>query len=709
MRPIRRLIFVVPFVLWAQPARGGILSNVLVNPGFEEGTNMGTAGWVQWGNAWRMDAPCRGGTNAGKLFGNWSTTTNFSYFYQVFPASRGQVWSGTAWVYNPPGDEMRGENRAYLTVGFLDAGGTGVLYCASPKQLIATSPTNEWIPLSVSARAPWNTAYASLILNFMQVTNAGGSARFDDCAFGLATTTTVRFADRDWIVYDWSWDWVNRTNMIIFSTNRVSVDTNGWLHLSIREEDGHWWCAELESVGWMGYGEYAWAVEGPLDRLESNTILGLFSFDEPRGVTNYEIDIEISRSLVGGYQSNLLYTVQPWYIPGNGYQTPMTLTNPTTTHRFRWTPDQAHWLGYYGHTREPASSNLVFAERVYVSDNVPTPPARCEINFWLCEGLAPADTQYLECVIKDFRFTPFAGVLLADDFGDGSRSNVWQEFGYSGHEIEETNGCLRVRPGLTWETAGYMTVHELGWDEGGAEYTFSALLKTISVDTARSGDDIAAILSFCSAPSNGWAAVDALTLEGLYDSENDRLTLILFSKDQLPGTWGRTNFAGTVTNASGYFAAGGMDLGVTLKRDSYVLAIRDTNGAPVSMTVDSGSCTGLHGLTWHLHRGCWEVGAWNYDPARGSVFWDRTEVRVDPPSEAAFPVGLTLSNGAAALSWTSGFYRLYSVMRSTNLVQGFSPCVTNLRYAPPLNLFTDAVGAAGAVFYYIESSADVIE
>ncbi len=704
-----RVIWLSVMGLTAVCSFGGVIqSNVLLNPGFELGSNDVPSSWTTLGNAWRQGSPSHSGTNAGKLFGNWSETTNFSYFYQIVPASRGQVWSGTAWAYNPGGDEMRGENRAYVTIGFLDSAFQGVLYCPSPKQLIATSPTNQWIPLSVSARAPWNAAYATFILAFMQVTNAGGSARFDDCAFGLSATTTVHFANRDWAVFDWSWDWVNRTNTIVCSTNCVSVDSNGWLHVSIRKDDGHWWCGQLETIDWMGYGEYAWTVEAPLDRLESNSILGLFAFDEPRGPTNYEIDIEVSRSLVGGGASNLLYTVQPWYVPENGYQTPLALTNTETTHRFQWTPGEAHWLSYYGHGRGPVQSNEILAERVYVSTNVQAPPAHGEINLWLCEGLAPAGTQYLDVVVKDFRFTPYSGDLVADDFNDGARSNVWNEFGYSDHTIEETNGCLRVRPGLSWETAGYMTAHELGWDPGGMEYTFSALLKTIRVETARSGDDMAAILSFCSENNNGWMATNALTLEGLYDADSDALTLILFSKVLSSGEWGRTNFAGTVTNASQCFAAGGIDLAVTLAKESYTLTVRGANGQPVSMQPDAGALTGPHGLNWRLHRGCWEIGAWNDDPARGSVCWDRTSIRVGPPTDPPFRAELCATSEAATLSWSSAFFRTYSVLKSTNLLHGFAPFATNLPSAPPLNLLTDALNSAGATFYRVKSSPDAL-
>ena len=197
-------------------------------------------------------------------------------------------------------------------------------------------------------------------------------------------------------------------------------------------------------------------------------------------------------------------------------------------------------------------------------------------------------------------------------------------------------------------------------------------------------------------------------MESLYDSDNDCLTLIFFTKDRLPQTWGRTNFIGTVTNATRYFAEGGVDLRLTLNKDSYKLAACRTNGVPVAMSVDSGSLTGLHGLSWRLDRGYWQIGAWNADPARGSVFWDRTDIRVDAPRESPFRVDLQAAGDGSELSWSSCFYRTYSVMTSTNLSQGFSPYATNISPVPPLNLYTDLLNSAGAVFYRIGSSADVL-
>ena len=689
---------------WSLHAQAVIIGNVLQNPDFAWGTNLEAAAWIKSGNAWRLGAPCRSGTNAAKLFGNWSAPTNFSYYQQIFPASRGQVWRGTAWGLNPVDDRMNGENRAYLSVGFFDESFNGLLFTPSPQQITAATPAGQWLPMSVAARAPQGTAYACFILNFMQVTNAGGSARFDDCEFGLSTTNFIRFAHRDWLIYDWSWDGVNRTNMIVFSTNCVSVDSNGWLHLSIRNLDGHWWCGEVESMDWMGYGEYSWFVDSPLDMLESNTVVGLFCFDEQRGETYREIDIEVSRTLMSGGQSNLLYTIQPWYFPENGYQLPMTLTHHETTHRFRWTPGQVHWQSYYGHTREPAGPQGLIGDRLVASRAVPTPPMKCEINFWLGEGRLPPGTQHLELVIKDFQFRPLAGALLLDEFDRNSRSNIWNEFGYSAHEIEQTNGYLRIKPGLSWETAGYSTFTNLGWDRGAVEYTFSARLKTVQVDIAKSGDDIASILSFCSEPENGYMATNAFTLEGLYDSEEDRLTFLFFSKELLPDTWGNINFAGTVSNASQVFASGGIDLRIVLKQEEYALQFLDACSNELPIAVHSGSVSGPHHLSWRLDRGYWEIGAWNSDPARGSVFWDRTEVRVDLPSVTPSVVGMSDS----LLSWSSAFYRTYSVWRSTNLLQGFVSATTNLTATPPLNVFTNELPESGPVFYRVNASDDVL-
>lgn len=109
-----------------------------------------------------------------------------------------------------------------------------------------------------------------------------------------------------------------------------------------------------------------------------------------------------------------------------------------------------------------------------------------------------------------------------------------------------------------------------------------------------------------------------------------------------------------------------------------------------------------------MDHGHWEIGAWNNDPACGSVFWDRTEIRADPPSERSVALELKATGEVASLSWPGAFYRAYSVMKSTNVGQGFSPHATNIYSGPPLSLFTDALNSPGAVFSRIESSADVL-
>ena len=92
MRLIQRCGCILAAVLCSHSAECGIQSNVLQNPGFELGAGDVPSGWTRSSvNASRQGFPVHSGTYAGKLFGNWSTTTNFSYFYQTFPASRGQV------------------------------------------------------------------------------------------------------------------------------------------------------------------------------------------------------------------------------------------------------------------------------------------------------------------------------------------------------------------------------------------------------------------------------------------------------------------------------------------------------------------------------------------------------------------------------------------------------------------------------------------
>src|SRR5262245_34180906 len=55
----------------------------------------------------------------------------------------------------------------------------------------------------------------------------------------------------------------------------VFVDANGYLHLRITNTNGVWTAAELFTTDKLGFGTYQWQVDGPIDVLDRNVVLGL--------------------------------------------------------------------------------------------------------------------------------------------------------------------------------------------------------------------------------------------------------------------------------------------------------------------------------------------------------------------------------------------------------------------------------------------------
>ena len=58
------------------------------------------------------------------------------------------------------------------------------------------------------------------------------------------------------------------------SVEEVWVDENGYLHMEINYRDGKWYCSEVILDASPGYGTYAFVVDGRVDLLDKNIILG---------------------------------------------------------------------------------------------------------------------------------------------------------------------------------------------------------------------------------------------------------------------------------------------------------------------------------------------------------------------------------------------------------------------------------------------------
>lgn len=675
-----------------------LYSNVLVNSGFEGGTSeWDVTGWVRFNNARRYEkADAHGGSYALDAWGNWWPTNppewNASGAYQEFPASQGQIWEASVWALAQA--PVTGRLFAAINLEFYNT--TQLIFSASSVDKIASaSPIGQWFQLKVKARATRDTTRVRVIPVLLQSPDfEDGAVWFDDCALYTVPTSTIRFADREWIVVDQ----FSAPGDNYYSTNCVRVDTNGWLHMELKKINGTWYCPFLEGARSLGFGEYRWYVGNALERIDSNLVVGLFTYaQEPvYGTNQNEVDIEVSHAFPGTQTNCLLFTVQPYTIPGNSYQHPLETTNDLTTHRFIWRPDRVDWQSYYGHTPEPLDTNHFLAAWRFEGRGIPIETNEVPyMNLWLFYTNAPANTQSVEMIIRDFSFTPFNGFLFTDDFSDSATSHAWTIVAST---VRETNGCLIVEPDADTRIAGYATADPVHWNERGAKYVFSAQLHGITSAVVR-GENVSALMTFSAGTNVAGEAAAAFILQGWYDGDADTMTFKFFTKTNSPGEEGVLRFDGAMTNVTGALSSGDLELRVGLDHVDYVVEVRDTQGRPMNLATNSGSTQGAHELGEQLCYGYWMVGAQSSGSAGSVVVWKRAALGIGGQAEP-FDLGpVETRGGTFSLCCTGFFDTRYTVEWTTNLMENFSPLMSNAAVTDPCILFTGQQDGADSVFY----------
>ncbi len=192
-----------------------------------------------------------------------------------------------------------------------------------------------------------------------------------------------------------------------WSDSNAWVDSSGYLHLRISQDDNQWYCAEVITLKKFGFGRYQFLVIGQIDQLDKNVILGMFNYPEtvtgPSG--NPEIDIEVSRW--GDTQKpNGNYTVWPGTsgLDSNTKTFEFALTGTYTTQRFTWNSQEVYFQSLHGH--QDGDNNLMAAWDFTPDDylnTIPQYPMPVHINLWLRGGHPPAGQ--VEVVIKQFTYS----------------------------------------------------------------------------------------------------------------------------------------------------------------------------------------------------------------------------------------------------------------------------------------------------------------
>jgi hypothetical protein len=190
----------------------------------------------------------------------------------------------------------------------------------------------------------------------------------------------------------------------------VFVDEEGRLHLRIMNRDGQWYVTEVVNTENLGYGLYTFRLVTPVDQLDPNIVLGLFTWDDNAPEENYrEIDIEFSR-WGQPENDNGQYVVQPYYKTANIHRFNVVLGNQTSTHSFLWQPDGIFFQSSYGYqTATPFPADI--QSWSYEGSDNPSPGGEnIRFNFWLRNGEAPLDGQDSEVIISSFSFTPWSNL-----------------------------------------------------------------------------------------------------------------------------------------------------------------------------------------------------------------------------------------------------------------------------------------------------------
>jgi hypothetical protein len=180
--------------------------------------------------------------------------------------------------------------------------------------------------------------------------------------------------------------------------NSVWIDAEDRLHLRLTHDDvGRWYASEVVLQDSLGYGTYQFIVDSPVDSLDPNVILGLFTWSDDPAQNHREMDIEFGRWGNPAAPSGQ-YSVQPHEAAGNEMWFDPPRGAARTTHILNWRTDRAAFSSL--------DDRDVFAAHVF-EQGIPQPGGeQVRMNLWLDAGRAPTDGREAEVVIQAFRFSP---------------------------------------------------------------------------------------------------------------------------------------------------------------------------------------------------------------------------------------------------------------------------------------------------------------
>ena len=150
----------------------------------------------------------------------------------------------------------------------------------------------------------------------------------------------------------------------------------------------------------LGYGTYTFTVGTPVNALDRNVVLGLFTWSDKAPYAHREIDFEAARWGNAGDPTNAQFVVQP-------YDKPNHLVRFDATGAVR-TVQQFTWrAGSVSFVSRRLDTNAIVYSYTYNGADVPRAgDERVHLNLWLFGGAAPSNGLPVDVVVESFAFAP---------------------------------------------------------------------------------------------------------------------------------------------------------------------------------------------------------------------------------------------------------------------------------------------------------------
>lgn len=240
----------------------------------------------------------------------------------------------------------------------------------------------------------------------------------------------ISFADRQWEVKQGDYPRGPGANFFGYEKNNLYLDWRGNLHLRLHQEEGKWYCVEINSLDTLGYGSYQFKIESRFSAFDPKMVLGLFTWDHHSFETqaNSELDIEFSRWNYPLASSIMHYSVHPIALERlhleRSYASKRSAQelDGRSLHIIEWRDTSVNFYSYRGYEavaeaeldhwhysfQNPARQKSIAGKR---SDAITVPKpgggTQVHINLWILGPKKELDIPPPEVILRDFKFEPY--------------------------------------------------------------------------------------------------------------------------------------------------------------------------------------------------------------------------------------------------------------------------------------------------------------